>query len=662
MTITALPTPPSRSDPANFAARGDALLGALPTFVTEANALASAVNADKVSADGSAANATAQASGAAGQVTAAATQVALAAAQAAAAANSAASALAAPNTSATSTTSVSAGIGTKVFTTQTGKPFANGQAVIVSSRADPRIFMLGSVTSYGGSTLTVNVLSLGLPGAAADWDIAFTGALPVQSKPGRVLRSDGAIPSWGDARGQAVQVLRRTNLLLWSEDFSNAAWARAGTGSVTTGGAGAPDGTATFNLLNDTDSTFDLSYWQQSISTTPAVAAYCGSIYLSPGTAATTRLVLYTFASAAVQTVEAVEVDWATLAVTGGGFIEAVPGAPGVYRMWREFRDVGGGTSITFRVYASSGGAAQTGTVKVWGAMVNAGRVPGLYAKTTTVAASAPSARTQRLLYTENFFNAAWNGVGTIPVNEQFAIGPQGRQTACLLNDTDTAADQAYRNQTVSITSGLTWYASSVKVKYYGAPRTQVFMFLVGGTTVTDVVTLDWNAITAVPTVTTGANGEVTALADGWYQVRLKIQDNNTGNTVATLRVYPAGAAVAATGATLVDQPVLDIGHRAPNYQQTTSGTVTAGHMQASTRSAYHVDTTLGALSIALPDSAQPDDWIEVADVGGAAATNNITLLRSGDLIAGLAEDLVINLNNAAIRLVKDITKGWVIA
>ena len=38
--ITALPTPPSRSDPANFAARGDAFLGALPTFATEANAIA----------------------------------------------------------------------------------------------------------------------------------------------------------------------------------------------------------------------------------------------------------------------------------------------------------------------------------------------------------------------------------------------------------------------------------------------------------------------------------------------------------------------------------------------------------------------------------------------------------------------------------------------
>lgn len=51
MAITALPTPPSRSDPANFADRGDAFLGALPTFVTEANALATATNQNEINAE-----------------------------------------------------------------------------------------------------------------------------------------------------------------------------------------------------------------------------------------------------------------------------------------------------------------------------------------------------------------------------------------------------------------------------------------------------------------------------------------------------------------------------------------------------------------------------------------------------------------------------------
>ena len=44
MPITALPTPPSRTDAANFNVRAEAFLGALPTFVTQANALATETN------------------------------------------------------------------------------------------------------------------------------------------------------------------------------------------------------------------------------------------------------------------------------------------------------------------------------------------------------------------------------------------------------------------------------------------------------------------------------------------------------------------------------------------------------------------------------------------------------------------------------------------
>lgn len=58
MAITLLPTPPSRQDPANFNVRADAFLGALPTFGTEANSLATDVNNKQVTASNAATTAT----------------------------------------------------------------------------------------------------------------------------------------------------------------------------------------------------------------------------------------------------------------------------------------------------------------------------------------------------------------------------------------------------------------------------------------------------------------------------------------------------------------------------------------------------------------------------------------------------------------------------
>jgi len=93
MTITALPTAPTRADAANFRTRADAFLSALPTFGTQANALAADVivrQADVTTKHNSvvAAQAAAMAAGLANAATNASTATTKAA-EAAASANSA---------------------------------------------------------------------------------------------------------------------------------------------------------------------------------------------------------------------------------------------------------------------------------------------------------------------------------------------------------------------------------------------------------------------------------------------------------------------------------------------------------------------------------------------------------------------------------------------
>ncbi|MEN9885773.1 MAG: hypothetical protein RL758_351 [Pseudomonadota bacterium] len=88
--ITSLPTAPSRADPANFAARADAFLGALGAFGTQTNAVGSATYTNAVEA-AAAANA-AQADRVLAQSAAAAVAAQSPASNAAAAASSAAAA------------------------------------------------------------------------------------------------------------------------------------------------------------------------------------------------------------------------------------------------------------------------------------------------------------------------------------------------------------------------------------------------------------------------------------------------------------------------------------------------------------------------------------------------------------------------------------------
>lgn len=84
----------------------------------------------------------------------------------------------------TSTTSLAVSAGTKTLTTQTGKQFTAGNYVTISRTSSPTTLMHGVVTSYSGSTLTVEVATIAGSGTFTDWTIALSGASGEQGPSG----------------------------------------------------------------------------------------------------------------------------------------------------------------------------------------------------------------------------------------------------------------------------------------------------------------------------------------------------------------------------------------------------------------------------------------------------------------------------------------------
>lgn len=110
------------------------------------------------------------------QVSLATTQANNALASANAAAASAATALNAPGTSATSTSSLTVGTGSKSLTVQTAKNFVVGQPVMIARTSAPSTtWMAGNITAYNSGTgaLTVDVVWTYGSGTHTDWTISL---------------------------------------------------------------------------------------------------------------------------------------------------------------------------------------------------------------------------------------------------------------------------------------------------------------------------------------------------------------------------------------------------------------------------------------------------------------------------------------------------------
>lgn len=155
-------------------------------------------NTDATSAAASAATATAQAVIATAQAVIATSQATISTAEAVIATTQATTATGAASTAttqagiattaaataaaystaltATSATSLTIGLGAKTFTTQASKGFVANQFFSAISSANNANYMHGTITSYSGTSLVVNVTDIGGSGAHTDWTLSVSGS------------------------------------------------------------------------------------------------------------------------------------------------------------------------------------------------------------------------------------------------------------------------------------------------------------------------------------------------------------------------------------------------------------------------------------------------------------------------------------------------------
>lgn len=207
-SITAMPAAPDPNDRSTFNARAYPWAVAQAVLATQVGSVATNVALNATDAATSATTATTQAAlattnGAAkvvlatSEVTKATTQSGIATAKAiltaadavataadrlqtsldrvSASASAASAASVAGVLIATSATNLTVGSGSKTFAVQAGSVLPAGLWLTAVSAATPENWMFGQVTSYSGTTLTVNVQAFGGSGTFAGWALSLVG-------------------------------------------------------------------------------------------------------------------------------------------------------------------------------------------------------------------------------------------------------------------------------------------------------------------------------------------------------------------------------------------------------------------------------------------------------------------------------------------------------
>ena len=122
------------------------------------------------------------------------------------------------------------------------------------------------------------------------------------------------------------------------------------------------------------------------------------------------------------------------------------------------------------------------------------------------------------------------------------------------------------------------------------------------------------------------------------------ISDNSvTASTLNTTNSATAGDAVATDGAGNLVYKKLHGAQPTVTYKNTDFNIAAGDNVQ--------VDTRANPVNVTLPANPNTGDAVHISDGGGNFASLNVTVLRNGNTIMDLGDDLLVDYNNASFGL-----------
>jgi hypothetical protein len=344
------------------------------------------------------------------------------------------------------------------------------------------------------------------------------------------------------------------NLLLYTQEFDNAAWIKNVGATVAANVAVAPDGTNTADRISFTND--ELSRVQQA--TTSALAAHTYTIWLRS------------------------ESGTVTVRFGESGVLTAVT----VTETWQRFTVVV--TTANPNVTIRNEAAAGIKSVLAWGAQVEVGSVATTYTRNfggrfpprfdynpTSLAPLGlliEEQRTNLQTYSADFTNAVWAKTN-ITVTAAAAVSPDGTSNAQKIEATASAGTTFTGPATAVAATSATF---SVYAKQGTGATTANAFLLRNNTTATNLIAGTLNYSTGVWTYSIGSTGVVvTNAGNGWWRVQITASSGITSGDSLIAYVGFTGGAHTAGDHLFAYGAQLETGAFASSYIPTVASQVT---------------------------------------------------------------------------------------